>query len=144
MHKHQIAIWSYGQLFGETLNDVTITSSHIRFLWNLNTNWPRVYLSDIQNFILIKHKRAEIQGREVNRELRRKYKGGKEKKIGDPYTQGPWITPPQNRGGVIFSLQCVCECVRLCLWTKFQPNGWTALAFWLCRVPDKLDLRKIM
>ena len=43
------------------------------------------------------------------------------------------ITPPRNRGGVIFSLQFVCVClsvslfVRLCLWTKFQPNGWTDL-----------------
>ena len=41
-------------------------------LWNLITNRSRVYLSDIPNFILIKYKRAEIQGREVNRELRRK------------------------------------------------------------------------
>ena len=38
----------------------------------LNTNRPRVYLSDIPNFHFIKHKRAEIQGREVNRELWRK------------------------------------------------------------------------
>ena len=45
------------------------------------------------------------------------------------------ITPPRNRGGVIFSLQfvcvsvCVCVCVCVCpalfLWTKFQPNGYT-------------------
>ena len=38
----------------------------------LNTNRPRVYQRDIPNFILIKHKRAEIQGREVNRWLWRK------------------------------------------------------------------------
>ena len=51
-----------------------------------------------------------------------------------------FITPPRNRGGVIFSLQfiyvCVCVCVCLCvcesvcpdfLWTKFQPNLWTDL-----------------
>ena len=35
-----------------------------------------------------------------------------------------FIIPPQNRGGVIFSMQFVCLsvflCVRLCLWTKFQ------------------------
>ena len=50
------------------------------------------------------------------------------------------ITPPRNRGGVIFSLQfvCVCVCVSVCLcvclsvcpiflWTKFQPNGCTDL-----------------
>ena len=47
------------------------------------------------------------------------------------------VTPPWNHGGVIFSLQficvcvylcvCVCVCFRLCLWTKFQPNGWTDL-----------------
>ena len=41
------------------------------------------------------------------------------------------FTPPQNRGGVIFLLQfvcvSVCVSVRLCLWTKFQPNGWTDL-----------------
>ena len=45
-----------------------MTSSPIWLLWNLNTNRP----SDIPNFILIKHKRAEKQGREVNRELWRK------------------------------------------------------------------------
>ena len=43
----------YGQLFGENLNDVTMTSSPIHFLWNFNTTRPRVYLSDIPNFILI-------------------------------------------------------------------------------------------
>ena len=41
------------------------------------------------------------------------------------------ITPPRNRGGVIFSLQFVCVSVCLCvghfLWTKFQPNGCTDL-----------------
>ena len=60
-------------MFGEKLNDVIMTSSNIWILWNLNTNRPRVYLSDISNFILIDHKRAEIQDREVNRELWRKY-----------------------------------------------------------------------
>ena len=49
-----------------------MTSSPIQILWNWNTIRPRVYLSDIPNFILIKHKRAEIQGREINRELWRK------------------------------------------------------------------------
>ena len=43
--------------------------SSFRFLWNLNTNRPRVYLSDISKFILIEHKRADIQIREVNREF---------------------------------------------------------------------------
>ena len=51
-------------------NDVT--SSPIRILWNLNTNRPMVFVSDIPNFILIKHKKAEIQSREVNREWWRK------------------------------------------------------------------------
>ena len=41
------------------------------------------------------------------------------------------ITPPRNRGGVIFSLQFVCVSVCLCvrhfLLTKFQPNGCTNL-----------------
>ena len=46
----------------ENWNDITMTSSPNRFLWNLNTNRPSVYLSDIPNFILIEHKRAEIQG----------------------------------------------------------------------------------
>ena len=53
------------------------------------------------------------------------------------------FTPTRNRGGVIFSLQFVCEsvclpvcvCVRLFLWTKLQPNGWSHLdaffAIWL-------------
>ena len=50
----------------------TMTSSSIRFLWDLNTNWPRVYQSHILNFILFEHKRAEIQSREVNREWLRK------------------------------------------------------------------------
>ena len=58
----------YGQLFPENLNDVTMTSSLFRILSNSNTNLPRAYLSDILNFILIGHKRAEIQGREVNRD----------------------------------------------------------------------------
>ena len=53
----------------ENLNDVKITSSPIRILSNSNTNIPRAYLSDEMNFILIGHKRAEIQSREVNREL---------------------------------------------------------------------------
>ena len=47
----------------------------------------------------------------------------------------PLITPPRNRGGVIFSLQFVCVSVCVCvyvsvrtfLWTKFQPNGCTNL-----------------
>ena len=45
------------------------------------------------------------------------------------YEISPFVTPPRNRGGVIFSLQfvCVCVCVQLCLWTKFQPNGCTDL-----------------
>ena len=47
-------------------------SPPIRFLRNLNTNQPRVYLSDLPNFILIKHKRTKIQSREVNRESWRK------------------------------------------------------------------------
>ena len=40
-----------------------------------------------------------------------------------------FVTPPQNRKGVIFLLQFVCVCVSVCLcvrhflWTKFQPNG---------------------
>ena len=50
-------------------NNVIMTSSSIQILWNLNTNRPRVYLIDIPNFIWIKHKTAEILGREVNREL---------------------------------------------------------------------------
>ena len=53
--------------FEENLNDFTMTSSPIRFVWNLDTNRPRLYLNDLLNFILIKHKRAEIQGREINR-----------------------------------------------------------------------------
>ena len=57
-------------MFGENVNDVTMTSSPIRFLSNSNTNGPRVYLSDKLNLILIKEKRAEIglQTRDVNRE----------------------------------------------------------------------------
>ena len=47
----------------------------------------------------------------------------------------PFITSLRNHGGVIFSLQfvrvSVCLSVflyvRLCLWTQFQPNGWTDL-----------------
>ena len=44
-------------------NDVITHSNFMKF----KTNRPRVYLSDLLNFILIKHKRAEIQGTEVNR-----------------------------------------------------------------------------
>ena len=53
------------------LHQLPATSGHIKSkqqTFTLNTNRP----SDIPNFILIKHKRAEIQGREVNRELWRK------------------------------------------------------------------------
>ena len=64
--------WDMDNCLENNLNDVIMTSSPIRILWNLYTNRPRVYLSDIPNLILIKHKRAEIQGREVNRELWRK------------------------------------------------------------------------
>ena len=49
-----------------------MTSSLIQFIWNFNRNRPRVYISNIPNFILIKHKRVERQGREVNKELWRK------------------------------------------------------------------------
>ena len=49
-----------------------MTSLTIRFLWNSNTNLPRAYLSDILKFTLIGHKRAEIQSKEVNRDLWRK------------------------------------------------------------------------
>ena len=44
-----------------------------------------------------------------------------------------FFTPPWNRGGVTFSLQCVwvsvcvCASLRLYLGTKFQPYGWTDL-----------------
>ena len=55
--------------FEKNLNKVIMTSSPIWFLWDLNTNRQRVYLSNISNFILIKHKRTEIQGREFNRKL---------------------------------------------------------------------------
>ena len=47
-------------------------SSHIQFLSNSNKELPRAYLSDKVNFMLIGHKRAEIQSRKVNRELRSK------------------------------------------------------------------------
>ena len=62
----------YVHLYIENLNNVTMTSSPIRILSNSNANLPRPYLSDKLNFILIGHKRAEIQNREVNRELGRK------------------------------------------------------------------------
>ena len=41
------------------------TPSYIPFLWNSNTNLPRVYLSEIPNFIMIGYKRAEIQVRKL-------------------------------------------------------------------------------
>ena len=41
------------------------------FLWNSITNLPRVYLSDILNFISIWHERAKIQNREVNKEKKK-------------------------------------------------------------------------
>ena len=40
------------------LNDVIMTSSLIWFLWNLNTNRRRIYISDIPIFISINHKRT--------------------------------------------------------------------------------------
>ena len=65
----EFEIWT---LHIENLNGVTMTSSSTWFQWNSNTNLQRAYVIGISNFILIKHKRAEIQGREVNRELWRK------------------------------------------------------------------------
>ena len=62
----------YGQLYWENLHDVTMLSSHIWFLWNSYTNLHRAYQSGILNFRLIKHVRAEIYSRKVNRELWRK------------------------------------------------------------------------
>ena len=50
-------------------NDVI---TYLFFLWNFNTNRPRVYLSDIPNCILIEQERDEIRSREVNREIWRK------------------------------------------------------------------------
>ena len=58
----------FTQGWNATLNDVTMTSSPIWILSNSNTNLPRAYLSDTLNFILIRHKKAEIQSREINRE----------------------------------------------------------------------------
>ena len=52
-------------MYAENISDVTMTSSLIRILSNSNTKLPRAYLSDKLNFILIGHKRAEIQSREV-------------------------------------------------------------------------------
>ena len=55
------------------------------------------------------------------------------------------ITSPRNRGG-LFSLQfvCVCVCVRLCLWTKFQSNGCTDLdAVFAKRLLSTLALGKL-
>ena len=53
------------------------------------------------------------------------------------FSKSSFITHPQNRGGVIFSLQsvyvsvCGCVCLSLglsvCQWTKFHPNGCTNL-----------------
>ena len=40
---------------------------HLIFFLDLNTNHPRVYLSYILNFILIEHKRAEIQSSKVGK-----------------------------------------------------------------------------
>ena len=65
----EFEIWT---IVCRNLNDVTMTSLPIRILSNSNTNLPRAYLSDKLNFILIGHKRAQIQSREVNRELWRK------------------------------------------------------------------------
>ena len=45
---------------------------NIWYLWNLITSRLRVYLSYIPNFILIEHRRAEIQSRKFNREVWRK------------------------------------------------------------------------
>ena len=69
MKFEDFAIWT---IVCWKLNDVTMTSSPIQILSNSNKNLPRAYLSDKLNFILIRHKRPQIQRREVNRELRRK------------------------------------------------------------------------
>ena len=61
----EIKIWTI--VYRKLKCDV-VTSSPIRIWWNSNTNLLRAYLSDKLNFILIRHKKAEIQSREVNRE----------------------------------------------------------------------------
>ena len=48
-------------------NDV-LTLTHLIFMKS-NANLARTYPSDIPNFILIGHKKAEIHSREVNNEL---------------------------------------------------------------------------
>ena len=47
-------------MFGEKVNDLTMKAL---------TQIDQGYLIDVSNFILIKHKRAEIKSREVNKEL---------------------------------------------------------------------------
>ena len=56
----------YRQSFKENLNDVITHSIFMKFK---HANLPKAYLSDTPNFILIGHKRAEIQSRDFNREI---------------------------------------------------------------------------
>ena len=58
----EFEIWT---VVWKNLNDVTMTSSPIRFLRNSNTNLPRAFLSDIPNLVLIRQKRAEILCRKL-------------------------------------------------------------------------------
>ena len=66
----EFEIWTI--VYRENLNDVTMTSFPIWFLWHSHTNLLRVYQSGILNLSFIRLKRAEIYCREVNRELWKK------------------------------------------------------------------------
>ena len=67
----EFGIWTF--VYIENLNNVTMTSSPIWFQWNSHTNLQRAYVSGILNFSLSRHKIAEINIREFNRELWRKW-----------------------------------------------------------------------
>ena len=67
-----IKIQIHGHLYRENFNNVTMMSSPSGFLWSSYTNLQWAYQRGIPNFRLIKHTRAEIYSREINRELWRK------------------------------------------------------------------------
>ena len=66
----EFEIWT---MFAENINDVTMTSSPIRIFSHSNINLPSAYLNAKLKFILIGHKRSEIQRREVNRIMKQKW-----------------------------------------------------------------------
>ena len=62
-------LFSFINVFGINMYSLRGRTKIIYLFLSLSMWLARAYLSDILNFISIRHKRAEIRSREVNKEL---------------------------------------------------------------------------